>query len=263
MNFKTALECAILSQEIYRDFSDLKFQEWPEASPDFIQEDSTDTQLAILEDPSQKLAVITFRGSDGKQDWNTNLQFAQAEHEWSRQEKRAYRQQVKAVVETVAEEKELVYPRAYGNPSRPVKIHSGFITAYLSVRDAIHNHIEKSNATLYRFTGHSLGGALAALCAVDVQYNYGQEVTVEAYTFGAPRIGNAAFAESYNARVPNTWRVVHGWDAVVGVPVIWQGYRHINTEIKLNRPFTLRIISSRFQDHRISDYIRVLEQASR
>ena len=41
-------------------------------------------------------------------------------------------------------------------------------------------------------TGHSLGGALAVLCALDLQDIYGN---INLYTFGCPRVGNAAFAQ--------------------------------------------------------------------
>ncbi|NJM96153.1 MAG: lipase family protein [Phormidesmis sp. RL_2_1] len=260
MDFKTALQYAILSQDIYQDFANIRFRGWSSVTPTLIQKASTDTQLAILEDPAQQLAVIVFRGSDAEKDWNTNLQFDQAEQEWSRQEKKEFKEQMKAVTETVAESKDLVYPDAYGEPSRPVRMHSGFITAYLSVRDGIQNYVSNSSATQYHITGHSLGGALATLCAIDIQYNFGDRVAVEAYTFGSPRVGNGAFVESYNRRIPNTWRVVNGWDAIVGVPVPWQGYRHVDTAINLERRFTWRIITGSFQDHRIDYYIEALRE---
>ena len=61
-------------------------------------------------------------------------------------------------------------------------------------------------------TGHSLGGALATLAAYDISRAMewvAKPVKVICYTFGAPRIGNYAFAETYNKLVPETWNVVN------------------------------------------------------
>ncbi|MEO1402604.1 MAG: lipase family protein [Cyanobacteria bacterium J06635_1] len=235
MDYKTALDCAILSQEVYRDFSNIKFSGWHNIQPAPMEDKRTGTQLAILENPSTKLAVIVFRGSDDEKDWFTNFKLDQ-------------------------EKKELIYPDIYAQASSPVRMHSGFIEAYLSVRDQIHKYIRNSSATQYRMTGHSLGGALAKLCAIDLQYNFGSTITVEAYTFGAPKVGNKAFVESYNRRVPNSWRVVNGWDVVSGLPRRWQGYRHVDEAFKIARKFTWRIITGSFEDHRIDNYIKVLKK---
>ncbi|MGB7084240.1 MAG: lipase family protein [Phormidesmis sp.] len=257
MDYKTALQCARLSKDVYQGFADIKFEKWPGAEPVLVDKGSTDTQLAVLEDPSAQLAVIVFRGSDADKDWEINLQQGTREQDWTPEEKREKKEDVK---EMVTDSKEMVYPATYGEPSRPVKMHSGFISAYLSVRDEIHRQIAQSSATRYIVTGHSLGGALATLCAVDLQYNFGDRISIEAYTFGSPRVGNAAFAESYNQRVPDTWRVVNGWDAVVGLPAPWQGYRHVEIAQKLERKFTWRIITGSFSEHRIDNYIEALKE---
>ncbi len=266
MDYKAALQCATLAQEVYQSFSDIKFSEWSQLRPKLIEKQSTDTQLAILEDPAQQLAIIVMRGSDSEQDWNTNIQFGQDSYDWSSQEKKEYREQMKEVTQIVAEEKNLIYPEPYAAKSdNPVRMHRGFTEAYLSVRDDVHRYIkeslQKGGAKRYRITGHSLGGAVATLCAVDLQYNFGQQITLEAYTFGSPRVGNQAFVDSYNRRMPDTWRVVNGWDAVVGVPAPWQGYRHVDSDIKLARRFTWRIVTGSFKDHLISNYIDGLKSA--
>ena len=260
MNYKDALQCAIFSRNVYQNFSSIKFKDWSQGDPVLIEDIATDTQLAILENPAQQLAIIVFRGSDDFIDWNTNFQIEQRSYEWSDKEKKVYKQQMKEVAEVVSENNDLIYPDRYSDSSSPVKMHRGFTQAYLSVRDRIHAYVQSSGATRYRVTGHSLGGAIATLCAVDLQYNFTPQIAVEAYTFGTPRVGNGAFAESYNRRVPNTWRVVNGWDAIAGVPAPWQGYRHVDTSIKLARRFTWRIITGSFKDHRIDKYIEVLRE---
>lgn len=58
-------------------------------------------------------------------------------------------------------------------------------------------------------TGHSLGGAIAALTAVDVT-KLGYKVN-NFYTYGAPRVGNEEFELWFNSFVNPTehWRVTH------------------------------------------------------
>ena len=126
------------------------------------------------------------------------------------------------------------------------------------MRSHIHDIVKPSNIKHWVVTGHSLGGALANLCAVDLQYNFSPDVSVEVYTFGAPRVGNKAFVDSYNRRVPNTWRFVNGNDVVCGLPRRWQSYRHVNTCIRFSVGFNWRIVSGSLQDHRIDLYIAAL-----
>ena len=46
------------------------------------------------------------------------------------------------------------------------------------------------------------------------------------------------FVESYNRRVPDTYRYVYGNDVVVGVPPKMFGYRHVSEEIHLGKKRT-------------------------
>ena len=61
-------------------------------------------------------------------------------------------------------------------------------------------------------TGHSLGGALATLAAYDISRAMewvSKPTKVICYTFGAPRVGNHAFAHTYNKMVSETWNIVN------------------------------------------------------
>ena len=71
---------------------------------------------------------------------------------------------------------------------------------------------------MYMHAGHSLGGALATLCAFDVAAAIkeagaraagGKAIDVSCYTFGAPRTGNRAFCHEFNALVPNCWGIIN------------------------------------------------------
>eukprot|EP01062_Namystynia_karyoxenos_P049530 TRINITY_DN37953_c0_g1_i3.p1 TRINITY_DN37953_c0_g1~~TRINITY_DN37953_c0_g1_i3.p1 ORF type:complete len:834 (+),score=149.53 TRINITY_DN37953_c0_g1_i3:819-3320(+) len=81
-------------------------------------------------------------------------------------------------------------------------------------------------------TGHSLGGALACLCAYTLKQRRGWEPVV--YTFGAPVLGNAAFRADYDSAVPGTFRVVNERDIVVHGAVTCAN-EHIGKEVCINR----------------------------
>ncbi|MBX2866334.1 MAG: lipase family protein [Leptolyngbyaceae cyanobacterium MAG.088] len=245
LDYKIALRCAHLSNEVYRSFNDeLRFSMRPSLIPKLFDIKQTDTQVAVLEDPDTQCGYVVFRGSDADRDWLTNLDFSR----WS------------AVTDAVLDDKQLDYPDIYEASTSGVKMHTGFTKAYLAARSEIHGIVQKSPMTRWILTGHSLGGALAKLCAVDLQYNFSQKISVEVYAFGSPRVGNRAFSESYDRRIPNSWRFVHGNDVVSGLPRRWQRYRHVNTRIRLGSRRSWRIISGSLQDHRIDRYITALTQ---
>ncbi|MEM6591447.1 MAG: lipase family protein, partial [Cyanobacteria bacterium P01_C01_bin.73] len=144
-----------------------------------------------------------------------------------------------------------------------VRFHRGFMDAYFSVRDRLLDNIRTFPEAKLRFTGHSLGGALATIAALDTQYNITQHnnQNLESYSYGSPRVGNAAFMESFQQRVPQNHRFVYGWDLITQVPRIWQGYRHVEREYSLGPWFSWNILSRALKDHQIDNYISALEAA--
>uniref|UniRef100_A0A0N5C4X9 Lipase_3 domain-containing protein n=1 Tax=Strongyloides papillosus TaxID=174720 RepID=A0A0N5C4X9_STREA len=68
-------------------------------------------------------------------------------------------------------------------------------------------------------TGHSLGGALAALIALRIQLEGIREShDIFLYTFGEPRVGTHNFAMNFDKRVINSWRVVYATDFIAHIP---------------------------------------------
>lgn len=247
LDYKLALRCAELSNEVYRPFNDdLRFSMRPSIKPELFNIELTDTQVSLLEDPETQCGYVVFRGSDARRDWLSNIDFLRRS----------------AASDAVLDEKQLDYPNVYAASKSGVLMHRGFTDAYISARSDIHRIIQKSVMTRWVITGHSLGGALSKLCAVDLQYNFAPKISVEVYVFGSPRVGNQAFVDSYNRRVPNTWRFVNGNDVVSGLPRRWQNYRHVNTRVRLGSRLSWRIISGSLQDHRIDFYIAALTKRS-
>ena len=95
-------------------------------------------------------------------------------------------------------------------------------------------------------TGHSLGGALATIAAMDLEsgnhdpdrkHIIQKKVDVKSvYTFGSPRVGDGVFAEIYAERLGfKTYRLTHGRDVVPSVPNTLLGFRHVPTEVYEDR----------------------------
>ncbi len=150
--------------------------------------------------------VVAFRGTHSSQDWAADLEVSQTN---------------------------FIFPEA--------RTHTGFTSIYRSCREtilAVLNRLPNS-ARLY-VTGHSLGGALAVLLALDASVNTPFRPTM--YNFGGPRVGNPAFTSRYNSLVVNSIRVVNAYDLIPLLPpaVIKSSlterawfYRHVHSKHRI------------------------------
>lgn len=78
-----------------------------------------------------------------------------------------------------------------------------------------------------KIVGHSLGGALAVLQALDFVQNEGYNSSVlTIYSYGEPRIGNSAFATYVDSLDLNIYRSVNQNDIVPHLPPESWGYQH-------------------------------------
>ncbi|GAB4427461.1 MAG: hypothetical protein Kow0031_07490 [Anaerolineae bacterium] len=193
----------------------------------------TDTQ-GIFGEAFKNSFVIGFRGSEetGAADWLTDLKFVLAD-----------------------------YP--YGPGKDPaIKVHMGFTQAYTSVRDAVLNAAKNTKHKHIITTGHSLGGALATLAAMDIKLNVpGKEVSC--YTLGSPKVGNPAFAAAYNKLVPDTHRIVNDADVVPTIPPL--GYEHVGELVHLGANVVdtsglVEMLTEKVGDHLPHNYIAAMQK---
>lgn len=174
-----------------------------------------DTECAVFVAHRQKLVVVAFRGTESRADWLTNAQF---------------------------------WHGAIGDLSDDVnsKVHKGFHIAYFcgQVKERVEAAVLKQYNRLSKAgevwgvltTGHSLGGALAMLCTYrlavrDVVGLASQGVPIQMVTFGAPRVGNAAFKAELEESPARLVRVINDKDVVPRIPRRWTffgllPYRH-------------------------------------
>jgi len=151
---------------------------------------------------------------------------------------------------------------------RPVKnvglTHKGFTDIYMTARTQIIEIINQLPPDKPLFiTGHSLGGALATLAAIDLTNNTAFTAPI-VYTFAAPRVGDPKFASSYNTAVGTHWRFQNEFDIVPHLPpLVYQSpktkqtyyYMHVKGEVK--RSFRVGTVSG---NHILSSYFADLAQ---
>jgi len=156
------------------------------------------------------------------------------------------------------------------------RIHDGFGTAYALIAPDVNKAIAQLEPDLPLYiTGHSLGGALAAVAVMRI---YPEDRIAACYTFGCPRVGDREFVD-HLWRVP-IYRLVHAADIVTRVPFAF-GYRHAGDFRYIKRSgkliqspgaigrtlgftFTLATRWKRiFEDHRIAEYRDNLEKWAR
>lgn len=160
-------------------------------------------QACLLASPSD--TVVVMRGS-GERDWE----------------------------ELVSEERSLsIFAETIG------KVHRCFKSDVDELWPKIERELEDNHKPLW-FCGHSIGGALANICAQRCLLSYIRSEPQELHTFGSPRIGNKRYVEHVNVE---HYRWVNNNDYITRVPSAWLGYRHSGTEMYLNREGQLKKIT--------------------
>jgi hypothetical protein len=151
--------------------------------------DRAGTQAFLAGGPD--FAVLAFRGSDDLRAWMTNVNI-------------------------------LPVPWRGGG-----RAHAGFAAALDAVRPELEAALAAVSGHLL-VTGHSLGGALAALAA-------SLRPEADLYSYGAPRVGDRDFRAAMERRRGGARRYVNHRDIVCRVPPAPLGYRHVGAPYAIDR----------------------------
>ncbi len=111
--------------------------------------------------------------------------------------------------------------------------------------------------------GHSLGGALVTLLALDVAANT-RVKDPEVYTYASPRAGDPDFVSTYNQVVPRTCRIANRMDLVPKLPLP-PLYEHVANVTELNPvilglPPKILVKPEIACQHILSTYLHLLTQ---
>jgi hypothetical protein len=113
-------------------------------------------------------------------------------------------------------------------------VHLGFERMNRSIRASVHQGLAGIDAGVrVTVVGHSLGGAMATLAAVDMKRNFGRTL-VDVCTFGGPRTGKLDFRGNFNREIPRCFRVTNQFDIVPHVPSLLTGWVHVGDEIEVD-----------------------------
>lgn len=166
---------------------------------------ATDTEALVYHGENGGATYVIFPGTSSAEDWRTDFKFRKS-----------------------------AWQIGPGNVFAG-RVHRGFNAAILSVIDQIITLLPAEARVV--IAGHSLGGALAMLCAHQLTSRIAAPGKVAAvYTFGQPRVGNWTFSLYYNAALHDeTFRIVNAGDPVTVVPPVLFGYKHAGTEVYLRR----------------------------
>lgn len=183
----------------------------------------------ILESPQE--IIIAFRGTSSKTNWISDI---------------------------IASQKNFKYIK------ENCLTHRGFTDIYSSARSQLIYALSKlpPDKTLY-ITGHSLGAALATLCAVDVAANTSFHSPF-LFTYGSPRVGDPAFARVFSKYVRNSYRTANLFDVVTHAPP--SVYKLPKREKRYYYSHVQTLLSERFQNgsvggnHVISSYFAELSK---
>jgi triacylglycerol lipase len=137
----------------------------------------------------------------------------------------------------------------------------------------------KNNTLPVWFTGHSLGGAMATICASRCQLSAIKSNPSALFTYGSPRVGNRRYLDYVDVEA---YRWVNNNDIVPRVPPWWLGYRHMGQEVYLNAYGEVRRLTAwqrmkdrwrgflgglakwefdHFTDHSIVRYVEYIDRA--
>jgi Lipase (class 3) len=150
----------------------------------------------------------------------------------------------------------------------------GFTAVYLSMTTTLDPKCPRVTQTLSSLNfprpvtslticGHSLGGALATLLALDVAANSAFK-NPAVYTYASPRTGGPQFAATYNQVVPNTNRIAGRLDLVPKLPLppLYEhvlGLNEINS-VQMTIPPKILVKPELACLHILTSYLHLLSQ---
>jgi len=165
-------------------------------------------------DHAKSRIVISFRGSANFENWLSNIDIVPGP-----------------------------YPNGNARGISNAKVHPGFYKAFQDLEDeglydAIVNISDKYPGSDVLCTGHSLGGALTSITALELKLSpkySGLDIgSVDVITFGCPRVFSPSVAALFNDVIRTSWRIVNRYDLVATVPTKFMDYRHFGTEVWYN-----------------------------
>ncbi|MDX1923856.1 MAG: tetratricopeptide repeat protein, partial [Rickettsiaceae bacterium] len=167
----------------------------------------------------------------------------------------------------------------------PINVHKGFFSALTShwieseqvgIKHKITSYKSDHPNAKYYLAGHSLGGALAHLCALKLVDLGVESNNIYLYTYGQPRCYDQISDDTVKSLIPENhyYRVVNQFDPVIDLPAqegfgLVPNYRHCGTlvyfngQVQMNPPSAINFAQKllRWQEHLMFPYMQNIENA--
>ena len=111
------------------------------------------------------------------------------------------------------------------------KVHRGFKQEVDDLWPMLETALIGNDQPLW-FCGHSLGGAMATICAGRCFLSHIESMPEQLYTYGSPRVGDRRYINYVSL---DHFRFVNNNDVVTRVPPVLLGYRHCGREVYVDR----------------------------
>jgi len=158
----------------------------------YLHDPGTDAQAFVIQETER--TIVAFRGSTTTVDWLHDFQI------W----------------------------RKSARYLKNAWVHAGFLKQYDTLRDQILSKIQRDKPIIC--CGHSLGGALSTIAALDLSLNSNKNTAkplhVTCCTFGSPRVGSAFFRTLFDKHVNCSKRCVFKKDPITFTPLPIR-FRHV------------------------------------
>jgi len=146
-----------------------------------------------VSESDKSVAFLAFRGTVGAYEWTIDISYSQCDYSFS----------------NIATEPQQPMNYPFQLPDQPARVHCGYLNAYNNIRAHVRSAIDGLDTPVdtLHVIGHSLGGALCILAALDLcglsKLSGGLAHPKKALvtTFGAPRLGNHTFAATVDATI--------------------------------------------------------------
>lgn len=193
----------------------------------FLNDTATDTQAHLFK--RDYGVIVAFRGSESIKDWYHDMKTHRTRVPWLNN----------------------------------CRVHTGFLQQYSSIRRQIIDNLQDHSGPII-FTGHSLGGALATIAALDFALQKDQQITC--CTFGSPRVGDSKFCALFDREVSVSTRCIYKKDPITFVPSSWR-FKHVrggthltDSKIDMSPPFRncWSLCGCSPTHHKLLEYINAL-----
>lgn len=236
------------------EFDYLRSYGW-QIAPQMQRNGKVEANFAVAEnyfpDVQKRLYLVTFRGSASGTDWKLNF----------KTERVNYGGKTLEEMQAIASDKlDKTLPAVHSgfNSYVDTVLRTAVIDEKGQLRGIFANVKNDPDAYLL-LTGHSLGGAVATLLGERLASLGLPKEKFRVITFGAPAIGNEAFAAAYGDKIKLV-RITNTADPVPGsLQTFFGGYKQFGEHVKYSLPSKVGSVQhdmAMYFDYSISEYYR-------